>query len=85
MASFRTKLKYAVRTISRAYGRPDSFFRVKFCNILRVYLGEKIGYIRSKYVYLNAEITRSNNKQNKTPTQALTPPAEKIGKSLTYV
>ena len=24
-------------------------------------------------------------KLNKTPTQALTPPAEKIGKSLTYV
>ena len=23
--------------------------------------------------------------KNKTPTQALTPPAEKIGKSLTYV
>ena len=50
---------------SRAYDKSNSLFPVKFCYILRPYLGKKIGYIRSKYVHLNAVITLGNNKQDK--------------------
>ena len=31
---------HAGRTIFRAYGKPDSLFRDKFCYILRVYFGK---------------------------------------------
>ena len=34
--------------------------------------GQKIGYIRSKYVHLNAVVTLSNNKQNKYSKFSLT-------------
>ena len=63
MARFGTK--HAGQAISRAYGKSNSLFLVKFCYILPAMFDQKIGYIRSKIVHLNAVITLSNNKQNK--------------------
>ena len=38
--------------ISRAYGKPDSLFRVKFCHILRVYLGKKsVMYVQNMFIW----------------------------------
>ena len=63
MARFGTK--HAGQAISRAYGKSNSLFLVKFCYILPACLTQ-IGYIYTfKIVYLNAVITLSNNKQNK--------------------
>ena len=46
MARFGTK--HAGQAISRAYGKSNSLFIVKFCYILQACLTKKIGYIRSK-------------------------------------
>ena len=62
MARFGTK--HAGQAISRAYGKSNSLFLVKFCYILPAYLTKK-SVIYVKIVHLNAVITLSKNKQNK--------------------
>ena len=46
MARFGTK--HAGQAISRAYGKSNSLFLVKFCYIFASMFDQKIGYIRSK-------------------------------------
>ena len=62
MARFGTK--HAGQAISRAYGKSNSLFLVKFCYILPACLTKNRLYT-FKIVHLNAVITLSNNKQNK--------------------
>ena len=52
------------QAISRAYGKSNSLFLVKFCYILPACLTKNRLYT-FKIVHLNAVITLSNNKQNK--------------------
>ena len=59
MARFGTK--HAGQAISRAHGKSNSLFLVKFCYILPACLTK----YTFKIVHLNAVITLSNNKQNK--------------------
>lgn len=40
--------------LTRAYGKPDSFFRVTHFAIFSGYIPAKLGYIHSKYVHPNA-------------------------------
>ena len=55
------------RAISRAYGKPDFLFRVKFCYILRVYLGKKsVMYVQNMFKICSPErIDYSNEWINK--------------------
>ena len=62
MARFGTK--HAGQAISRAYGKSNSLFLVKFCYILPACLTKNRLYT-FKIVHLNAVITLSNSKQNK--------------------
>ena len=62
MARFGTK--HAGQAISRAYGKSNSLFLVKFCYILPACLTKNRLYT-FKIVHLNAVITLCNNKQNK--------------------
>ena len=62
MARFRTK--HAGQAISRAYGKSNSLFPVKFCYILRACLTKNsVIYVQNSSP--ERSVTLSNNKQNK--------------------